>query len=42
MNASKNKNGYKDVWYLIQLLYHNLQGQVSMELSARYHLEELC
>jgi len=34
--------GIKMFGFLIPLLYHNLQGQVSMELSARHHLEELC
>lgn len=41
-NPQLNKNGSENVQYLISLLSHDFQEQVSMELSARYHLEELC
>lgn len=41
-NTQLNKNESENVQYLIPLLLHNLHEQVSMELSARYHLKESC
>lgn len=41
-NSQLNKNGSDNVQYLIPILSHDFQEQVSIELSSSYHLKESC